>query len=69
MTRYLIITLMLTLARALLAHGCGELVRIILARIAPTLPPLVAVIIGLVLGVVLVEAAAALWRRRKTQSE
>jgi len=69
MTRYFITLLLVTIARALLAHGCGELIRIILARVAPGLPPLIALAVGLVLGVALIEIAVALWHRGMTGSE
>jgi hypothetical protein len=63
MTRFFLINGFTTLVRALLAHGCGEAFRFLLDRIAPDMPPLVGVAIGLILGVVLIELVALLWRR------
>jgi hypothetical protein len=59
-----LVQILATLARALLAGGCGEVVRLFLQYLAPGIPPLAGIAIGLVLGVTLVEIAAALWHRR-----
>lgn len=67
MTRKIITLLLFAIARTLLAHGCGELMRIMLTRVAPSLPPLIALVVGLVLGAAPIEIAAALWG--KTRSE
>jgi hypothetical protein len=65
MTRHYFALLLFAIARAFLAHGCGELMRSILARVAPGLPPLFALAVGLVLGVVLVDVATVLRHREK----
>jgi hypothetical protein len=64
MNYHLLVTLLIALARALLAHGCGEALRLFLHCLAPGIPPLICVAIGLALGVMLIEVAAMLWRRR-----
>jgi hypothetical protein len=60
----LILTLLATLARALLAHSCGEALHWLLDHIAPGIPALVGGGIGLVMGVTLVEIILAFWHRR-----
>ena len=62
-TRFLFLALLATFARALLAHGCGEAFRMILAHFAPGMPPVLCIAIGLVLGVILIEIVALLWHR------
>jgi hypothetical protein len=64
MTHFFFVTMLATLVRALLAGGCGEVVRLFLQYLAPGIPPLAGIAIGLVLGVTLVEIGAALWHRR-----
>ena len=64
MTRLFLFDLLATLTRALLADGCGKAFRMILDYFMPGMPPLAALAVGLVLGVILVEVAAMLWRRR-----
>jgi hypothetical protein len=54
MTSLLILALQ-AIGRALLAHVCGELFRMILHSLAPGMPPLACIVIGLVLGVGTVE--------------
>jgi len=57
-------TLLATLARALIAHGCGEALRLVLEYIAPGMPPPVCIVVGLLTGVLLVELVIAIWHRR-----
>ncbi len=63
MNYHLLVTLLIAAARALLAHGCGEALRLFLHYLAPGIPPLVCIAIGVALGVTLIEMAAMLWRR------
>ena len=65
MTRTFIIALLATIARALLAAGCGEVLKALLAQIAPGMPPPMCIAIGLVVSVILIEIAAAHLRRRR----
>jgi hypothetical protein len=63
-TRLFLLLLLATLARALLAHGCAELLRLALDYFAPRVPPILCGAIGLVLGAIIVEGCALLWHRR-----
>jgi hypothetical protein len=69
MTHFFLLSLLATLARALLAGGCGEVLRLFLQYLAPGIPPLAGIAIGLVLGVTVVEIAAALWHRGAGSNE
>jgi hypothetical protein len=69
MSRYFLVLLLVAFARALLAHVCGEVLRLFLQYLAPSIPPLVCIGIGLVLGVALVEIAAMLWHRGTGSNE
>ncbi len=53
-----------TLARALIAHACGEALRLVLEYVAPGMPPLVCIAVGLLTGVTLVELVVTIWHRR-----
>jgi hypothetical protein len=64
MTYQFLIALLATLARALTAHACGEALRFTLEYLAPNMPPLICIVIGLVLGIALIEIAVTVWRRR-----
>ena len=64
MTRPLVLFLLATLARALLAHGCGEVIRFSIEYLLPGIPPLICVAAGLVVGVTLIEVAGQLFNRR-----
>ena len=57
------VAFLVTLARALLVQACAEMVRFALTTMAPDIPALVCIVIGLVLGVAVVEIAVMLWHR------
>jgi xanthine/uracil permease len=69
MTRHFLVAMLAILARALLAHGCGEVLRLFFQYLAPHMPPVVCVGMGLTLSVILVEIAATLWRRGTGSNE
>jgi len=69
MTHQFLLILLVTLARALTAHACGEGLRLILEYVAPGIPPPVCIVVGLLTGVVLVELVIATWRRRNGPHE
>ena len=69
MTHAFIIALLVTLARALLAAGCGELLQMLLAQIAPGMPRPMCITIGLVLGVIIIEIAASPWHWRSGERD
>jgi hypothetical protein len=60
----LLTALLATLARALVAHACGEALRLLLEHVAPGMPPLVCIAVGLLTGVTLVELIVTIWHRR-----
>ena len=64
MTRLFLIALLTTLARAWLAHCCGEICRMVFHHLAPNMPQLACYAAGLALGMTMIESAALLWRRR-----
>jgi len=64
MTQRFILAFLTTLARALLAHCCGEVFRMILEYLLPGASPLVCLASGLMISVVFVEAATTFWHRR-----
>jgi hypothetical protein len=63
--RLFLVTLAVLLARALLAHGCAEVFRLIMVRFVPSVQPLIGAIIALILGVILIEVIV-LWRGGRT---
>jgi hypothetical protein len=63
MARKLTNLVLTTLARALMAHSCGEIVRAVIQYFAPEASSLACFVLGLALGVVLVEIAATYWHR------
>ena len=65
----IITTFLATLARALIAHACGEGLRLVLEHVAPGIPPPVCIVVGLLTGVVLVELLIAIGRRRNGPHE
>ena len=42
------VTLLATLARAFIAHACGEGLRLVLEYVAPGVPPPVCIVVGMV---------------------
>ena len=61
MTHHSLIAL---LARALLAHGCGEALSRLFDYLAPDAPPFVGIVLGLAIAVAVVELAATACQRR-----
>jgi hypothetical protein len=62
--RLILLELLATIARALLEHGCGEILRLAMHYMVPSIPPFVCIAFGLVFSVTMIEVAAMLWRRR-----
>jgi hypothetical protein len=63
MARKFINLFLTALARALIAHSCGEIVRVVIQYFVPGASSLACVVLGLTVGVVLVEIATTYWRR------
>ncbi len=61
MRRIFVISVLITLARALLAAGCGEALRLVLERMLPGVHPLVCLGVSVLAAVVLIELATALY--------
>jgi hypothetical protein len=59
------LTTIFAILRALIIHGCAEILRRAFEHFAPEIQPIVAVIISVVLGVVLFEFSAMYWHRHK----
>ena len=57
------LTLLRVLGRAAFAHGCGEAFRWLLEYYGSGISPIICGVIGLVIGVGLVEVILVLWHR------
>jgi hypothetical protein len=64
MTHQFLLIPLATFVRALIAHACGEGLRLVLEHVAPGVPPPVCIVVGLLTGVGLVELVIAIWHRR-----
>jgi hypothetical protein len=62
MTYKFLLILLATVARALMAHTCGEGLRLAFEYGAPNTPPPLCLALGLLAGVMLL--AVTIWRRR-----
>lgn len=69
MARKFLLVLLKTFARALMAHGCGEIIRMIIQCFAPGTPAPACMMLGLMVGVALVEITAKCRRRAVNGNE
>lgn len=68
MTRFFSRALGVAVAQALLAHFCGELFQAVVRHFAPGVPPLACAVFGLLLGVIIVEAAVTCSKRMRSKT-